>query len=149
MAYIARYQKVVDNYTTYTLRLPEDSQGNALAQEFCLLEKYTYVAVMDGVELPDQPEQIAVELVTLTDELRAQLKAASQHVRLINHRVVEKIREQYSVDDELKMARIVIGKLSGRYTPTEKDNIDVGKYMALAQGARAWGAAEKAKLGLS
>ena len=68
-------------------------------------------------------------------ELRAEIIAASPHVRLINARVVEQIRATYSVDDEIKMLRIA----PSEETTAWNDHVEA---------CRAWGRAERAKLGL-
>jgi len=44
--------------------------------------------------------------LTLTATIRAEIKAKSPQVALINARVVDLIREKYSADDEIKAIRI-------------------------------------------
>lgn len=98
----------------------------------------TYVCIPDGATLPaEQPSEIAasVAVVTLTDALNASIRAASPHVRLINERVQAAIAERYSHADELKLLR----------TAPSPEMI---AYNAYAEDCRAWGRAEKAKLGL-
>jgi len=93
------------------------------------------VSVPDGIKLPDQPEQISVEAVELTDDLKEAIKKASPHVALINERVVNMIRDKYSISDEIKMLRI---------GPSDETNA----YNSYAEECRAWGKSEKLKLGL-
>ncbi len=88
-----------------------------------------------AVTLPPQPKQITVQQVTLTAALKDQIKAASPHVRLINERVVAKIREKYSLNDEIKMTWAQPG-------PT------VDAYRTYVATCVAEGQAEKAALGL-
>jgi len=64
-----------------------------------------------------------------------EIKAVSPHVQLINSRVIDMIRERYSINDEIKMLRI---------GPSD----ETSAYNDYAEAARAWGRAEKAKLGL-
>ena len=151
MIAIVRYKKHQDQYTTYQLQLP-DSQGLndqiRCTELATLLDGYTYVAVPDAVTLPDQPEQITVEPVTLTPELRAQIKAASVHCELIAQRVEDKIRAKYSLGDEQYFARIASGAALGIYTmePGEHDAlIALGQHV---EACRQWGRQERAKLGL-
>lgn len=138
MASIFRYQKITDDITTHCLLEPD---YNLLAtedsiSELCTLpDGYTYVSVPDGIKLPAQPENITVERVELTTDLADAIKKASPHVALINERVVNMIREKYSVNDEIKMLRI---------GPSEETEA----YNAYAEECRAWGISEKAKLGL-
>lgn len=137
MAKIYRYRKVTDEFTTHFLRGPDSTaakEGDQIA-ELCTIDGITYVSVPDTVVLPEQPKEISVEEVVLTEELGVAIKAASPHVALVNARVVAKIREKYSVDDEFKMIRI------GPSIETEAYNDHV-------EACRAWGRTEKTRLGM-
>ena len=134
MAYIVAYQKLITQVTTKELRLPyvdSSSQG----QELATIDGTTYVVLYDGAVLPEQPEGISPEVVTLTDALKTAISDASPHVALIRTRVVEKIRAQYSVDDEIKLLRI-------------SPSAETTAWAAFVEECRTWGRAEKAKLGL-
>lgn len=102
----------------------------------------------DGVVLPAQPEQIVVEAVTLTPELRDALKAESAHCALIAQRIEEKIRSRYTLNDEQYFARIASGAALGIYT------LEAGEHDALVafgehvEACRQWGRNERAQLGL-
>lgn len=108
----------------------------------------------DGVTLtltpPAQPSQIAdsIEAITLTDELREQIKAASPHCQLIAQRMIDQIRARYSVDDELFYARIMIGAAAGMYTMTPAEFAEVTAFKDHAEAVREWGRAERAVLGV-
>ncbi len=99
---IYKYKKVRDEYTTHTLREPEE--GRII--ELCTLDGWTYVSASG--ELPEQSEIIAETLavVELTPELKAAIVGASPNCQTIKAKVVEKIRERYSLDDELKALRL-------------------------------------------
>lgn len=151
MTSIVRFRKVSDAYTTYQLRLP-DSQGlddQIRCTELATLpDGYTYVAVPDAVTLPEQPKQITVDPVTLTPELREQLKTASVHCDLIAQRVEDKIRARYSPSDEQYFARIASGAALGIYSfePGEHDAlVAFGEHV---EACRQWGRTERARLGL-
>lgn len=120
--------------------------------ELCTLDDgYTYVSVPDGVTLPqEQPASVAASLepVTLADALREQIKAASPHTQLIARRVVDRIRERYSVDDELYFARIMIGSQSGLYTLEPGEMDEVTTFKTWVEAARQWGRDQRAALGL-
>ena len=73
----------------------------------------------------------------MSDALKEQIKKASVHVQLINQRVRDKIAEEYSVNDETKALR-----------KKDKDTIKFDEYDAYVEECCAWGAVEKAKLGL-
>ena len=137
MANIYKYQKAQDVYTTHCLVEPDYNllETEDRITELCTIDGITFVSVPDSITLPEQPEQITVEEVVLTEELKAAIKAASPHVQLINERVVAKIREIYSLNDELKMIRL---------SPSEESTA----YDDYVEECRAWGRGEKEKLGL-
>jgi hypothetical protein len=87
------------------------------------------------MQLPQQPTQITVETVELTEELRDAITAASPHVDLINQRVRAAIAERYSLHDEIKMLRTA-------------PSTEFSAYNAYVEDCRAWGRGEKSKLGL-
>jgi hypothetical protein len=132
------------------MALPDNQgQDDALrCTELCTLEGVTYVAVPDGVALPNQPPEISVSAVTLTDALKDQIKAASAHVALISERMVQKIRGAYTPDDEMYFARISIGALTNQYTMEPGEAQHVADYGNFVESVRQWGRDERAKLGL-
>ena len=137
MTSIHAYRKHSTPHTIIQMALP-DSQGldDALhCTELCTLDGITYVAVPDGVTLPPQPAEIDVQPVVLTDALRDQIKAASPHVQLINARVAQAVAKRYSLSDEIKLLRTA-------------PSPEMAAYNDYAEDCRAWGRAEKAKLGL-
>ena len=137
MTKIYKYQKIVDDYTTHCLVEPDYNllEAEDRITELCTIDGITYVSVPDSITLPEQPEQITVEEVELTEELKESIKSASPHVQLINERVVAKIRERYSLNDEIKLLRIGLSEESTAYNDYVEE-------------CRAWGRAAKARLGL-
>ena len=137
MTKIYKYQKVQDAYTTHCLVEPDYNllETEDRITELCTIDGITYVSVPDSIILPAQPEQITVEEVELTDELKESIKSASPHVQLINDRVVSKIREVYSLNDEIKMIRL---------SPSEES----AAYNEYVESCREWGRVAKANLGL-
>lgn len=137
MARIYSYQKIIDEYTTYTIVEPDyellETEDKIIT--LCTIDDITYVSVPDSMQLPTQPECIDLQEVMVTDELKAEIKAASPHVRLINQRVDAMIRERYSIGDEFKMLRLA---------PSDESTV----YNDYIEDCRAWGHDEKAKLGL-
>ena len=104
---IYKYQKIQDEYTTHTLREPDyELEPQDRIVELCTLDGWTYVSVPGT--LPEQSEIIAETLavVEVTPELRAAIVAASPICWVIKGNVVEKIRAEYSMNDELKMLRL-------------------------------------------
>ena len=141
---IIQYQKVTDETTTYRLATPEG------ATELAEIDGITYVSLPDGAALPEQPEQIAasVSAVALTEPLREAIRAASPHCQLISERVIERIRDRYTYDDELYFSRITIGQQMGLYQMTAAEVAEVQEFGAFVEAARQWGRDERAKLGL-
>lgn len=135
MPAIFAYNKVITVTSTFILNLPTDEEGNPIGTELCTIDGVTYVSLPDGAELPEQPKEITVEQVTLSDELRAKIKAESPYVALINKKVAAKIAERYSISDEIKLLRTA-------------PSAEFDEYNAFVEECRAWGKAEKAKLGL-
>ena len=137
MTKIYKYQKITDQFTTYCLVEPDYNllETEDRITELCTIDGVTYVSVPDSITLPEQPEQITVEEVVLTDKLKEAIKAESPHVQLINERVVVRIREIYSLNDEIKMIRL---------SPSEESTA----YNDYVEECRAWGRGEKEKLGL-
>lgn len=110
----------------------------------------TYVAVPEGVTLPEQPAQIADTLqeVALTPELREQIKTASPHCAFIAERMQAQIRARYSAEDEMYFARIGTGVALSKYAFETGEEAALAEYGAHVEGVRQWGRAERAKLGL-
>lgn len=137
MPTIYAYTKHQTPHTDICMLLP-DSQGadDALhCTELATVSGITYVCVPDGVQLPEQPPEIDPQPVNLTPELLASIKAASPHVQLINERVVQKIRQRYTAEQEIALLR---GQPSDGYKA----------YNTYVEECRAWGAQQKAELGL-
>jgi len=138
---ILKYQKATDEFTTHALHEPDYQEGDPRITELCAIGDVTYIHVPEDLVLPEQSDEIdaTLEAVTLTDELKAEIKALSPHVRLINARVVEKIREKYSSNDEIKIHREYME--NGSTTA-------ITAYIDHVAACRAWGQDEKKKLGL-
>ncbi len=135
------YRKVIDSVTTHTLRMPEAPQGEQSGQELATLADGRTVVVLFCAHtlLDNQPAAIADSIEVLASplptDLRDAIREASPHVRLIDQRVVEQIRARYSMDDEIKLLRLA---------PSE----ETSAWNDFVEDCRAWGRAEKAKLGL-
>ena len=140
---IVAYRKAYDQWTTYQLDAPD-------ATELCTLDGVTYVAVPDVAALPAQPAQIAsgVAVVVPDAVLAAAIKAASPHVQLIDQRMRDMIRAQYTLEDELKFARFGVGAAMGMYQPTVDEVNEMTAYGQQVESVRQWGRDERAKLGL-
>lgn len=135
MTSIYKYQKFIDSIRTVELKFPHDENLQRLGQELATIENVTYVCV--DSELPEQPVEISdtVELVTVTADIKKAISEVSPHIQLINENVKNKIREKYHLEDEIKLLRTA---------PSTEFDV----YNAYVEECRAWGKAEKAKLGL-
>ena len=144
MTELYRYQPVMIPGPTGTDYRPRAEGLTDLAE----LDGWRYVAVPEGV-VPDVPEALTTwEVVTLTTELREAIKLASPHAQLIAQRVVDLIRAQYPMDEELYFARIAVGALQGSYTMLEGEADALAQYQADVEAAREWGRQARAELGL-
>lgn len=132
---IYRYQKHIDSLRTVEITLPEDENHQRIGTELATIDGITYVHLPDTAELPEQPIEIDVAPVELTDGLRNAIKSASPHVRLINQRVEDRIRDRYSVSDEIKLLRIA-------------PSPETAAWNDYVEGCRQWGREQKAALGL-
>lgn len=142
MVKVYRYRKVTDDYTTY------QAQGENLI-ELCTIDGITYISVPDdGRLLAEQPEQIRLEEVDLSGELKERVKNTSPLCQLIYARTQERIREKYSAEDEMYLTRIAVGQLAGIYTMQPHEPALIAEYQAYIESVREWGRAERAKLGL-
>jgi hypothetical protein len=148
------YRKHIDSVTTHYLKLPEAAQGEQAGQELATLpDGRTIVVLFDGYTLPtSQPAEIAASIEQLgsplSPELREQVMAASPAVRLTYDRTQALIRSKYSVDDEAYFARIGVGVALGAYTFEPGEQEELLAFGSFVESARAWGRAERAKLGL-
>jgi hypothetical protein len=135
MTSIYAYRKFIDAVRTVEIRLPEDENHQRIGTELATIDGETYVSIPDGQTLPTQPAEITVREIQLTPELKQQISDASPHVRLIRQRVSDKIAEQYSMGDEIKLIRTA-------------PSAEFEAYNAYAEDCRAWGREQRAALGL-
>jgi len=151
MTTIYRYQSVATtgpNGNDPRPQGPDGDDATTTLTELCELDGWRYVSVPEGIT-PTIPEAITTwEPVTLTDELREQIKSASPHTRLIAERVIQQIRAKYSVNDELFLARISVGALRGTYAPSADELAMIDAYQVDVETTRDWGRAQRAGLGL-
>lgn len=148
MTKIYSYTKAQTPYTTISALTPESEDEALRCTELCTIDGVTYLSVPDGVTLPEQPEEIILSLVTLTPELKEQIKAASPHVQLIAQRMEDKIREKYSLNDEQYFARIGVGAALGVYVFEPGEQEEMMAFGAHVESVREWGRSERQKLGL-
>lgn len=135
---IYQYTVYQDAITTKVIHMPSGDDHQRIGTELATVDGITYVYIPDDAVLPaDQPEQIAASIkpVTLIPELRNAIANASPHVKLIRQRVRDKIEAVYSVADEIKLLRTA-------------PSAEFEAYNAYAEECRAWGRAEKTKIGL-
>ncbi len=148
---LVKYKKYSTPYTTYTLNIPLDDNGNPKGVEHCTLEDgYTYVGFYDVAELPEQPEEIfsSIELAELTPELKEKIKSLSPHCKLIAERVQQRLRSKFSLDDELYLNRIHSGSLAGMYQLQSGEQDMIIAFAQWVEECRQWGRNEREKLGI-
>jgi hypothetical protein len=150
---ILKYRKVLEQFedgssTTHRLCEPDYQEGDPKCTELCTIGADTYVHVPDDLVLPDQPDVLDMEAVSLTPELREEIKAASPHVRLSYKRLQDRIRSRYSLEDEQYLTRIGVGALSGAYTLQDGEPELIAAYQAWVEKCREIARLERAVWGL-
>lgn len=140
---IWKYTKASDAYTVYEVALAEGGV------ELCTLDGETYVSVPE-MDASAQPEQVraSLEQVSITPELRSRILAESPHCKLISQRMIERIRSEYSIDDEMYFARIGVGAALGMYQPGSDELQEMTAFGEFVEGVRQWGREQRAELGL-
>lgn len=145
-----KYTKIVEPGpfgTTKAIVWPEvDNQR--IGNELGTLNGFTYVSLPDDAVLPEQLAEINCQLVTMTDELKEQLKAINPHCLLVAQQIRSKIREKYDAEDEMYLSRISVGALMGAYTFLPGEQQAVSDYGTYVEGIRDWARNERAKVGL-
>lgn len=135
------------NGTTITALLPE-TDGQRIGNELATLNNVTYLSLPDDAQLPEQPSEITLAPMVLTDALRAELKLINPACRLIDQQIRAKIRERYDAEDEMYLTRISVGALMGAYVFQPGEQEAVTEYGAYVEGVRSWARIERAKVGL-
>lgn len=106
MTYIVAYQKFINSDRTVEINLPvEEGTHSRIGDELATVEGITYVAIPDGIDLPEQPSEIDVEVVILEDHEKKLICSISPLVKVINDEVKNSIAEKYSTADEIKLLR--------------------------------------------
>ena len=103
MPKIYKYRKVTDQYTTYTAI--DNGEEDKRITELCTINDETYISIPNDVVLPEQPKEITLEPVVITTELKGQIEKESPHIRLIEKRIIAKVREKYPIEAQLKIIR--------------------------------------------
>jgi len=147
---IVKYKKSSDEFTEIVMRFPDStgSEDEVHCTELCTIDGITYVAVPDGLDLPEQPPEITVEPADLTAELKAAIRAESPHCAFIDERRQIKIRALYAPDDETYMTRIGLKQALQVGAMSKAEGEALLEYNAHVESCIAWAKAERAKLGL-
>lgn len=144
-AQIYRYTPVVEpgpNGRSLVAKLPDG------ALELCALDGMAYVTVPEGATLPEQHAEITLEPVTVDYGLRDRIKKASRAVQLIDQAVIDRIRSEYSLDDEQYFSRIGTGAALGLYQFEAGEQESLIAFGAYVEECRQWGRVQRAVLGL-
>lgn len=147
---IYKYQRVTapgPNGAALFFRAP-DGAGAAGAVELAELDGWHYVFMPDGATLPEQHAGIQWQGVTVTSELKEQIKGASRPCQLIAEAVQQRIRAAYTADDEQYLARIGAGAALGLYQFRTGEQAALAAYIEHVEAARLWGRLEREKIGL-
>lgn len=127
-------QYVTQGPNGVSLRFQNDEENSAV--QLATVDGVSYVHVPDGAEMPDQPSEINWQQAEPDEALMQQIRAASPNNRLINAMVVAKIRAKYTIDEEIKLLRT-------------QPSSEFDAWNDYVEDCRAWGKAEKVKIGLA
>jgi hypothetical protein len=154
MTSLIAYRKHIDAIHTREITLPIGDGQDRAGQELCTLpDGRTVVVLFDGHELPkDQHETIQASIealpTPLPDDLKAAIREACPHVRLINTRMQDLIRARYSAEDEMKFSRIGTGQALGMYKMSDAEKAAMVAFGTYLEEQRQWAKGERAKLGV-
>ena len=138
---IYRYQPIYEKHTRIDANLPENAIIHLSSDQLVNFDNYQYVA-FEG-DIPEQPKGIVLEEVTLTTELQEKLRKYSSHWKRYKERIVEKIREKYSIDDELNIINT-----KNLATKTTDDKSKISEYNNYVKSIKDYYANYKASLGI-
>lgn len=144
-AQIYQYTKITEpgpNGRSLVARLPEG------AIELCTLDNVTYVSIPEGLAIPEQHPEITLTPVIVDYGLRERIKASSRACQLIAEEMQQRIRAQYSVEDEQYFARIGVGAALGAYTFQPGEQEVLLGFGAFVEEVRQWGRERREELGL-
>lgn len=145
---IFKYQRVTTPGPNGTTRYFRNSDTEPRALELAEVDDWYYVFVPVDAVLPEQPAEIDWQVVTLTDELKERIKAASRPCHLIADRMQQMIRSVYSLEDEQYFARIGVGAALGAYTFQDGEQEALLEFGQFVEGVRQWGRDQRAEIGL-
>lgn len=128
----------------------QNPQGENVGVEVAEISGVHYVYVPDEFveQIPKQNTKIKWKAVNLTDELKAEIKKTSRLCYLIDQEMQQRIREKYTLEDELYLNRITAGVMLGAYTFEAGEQEQVLAFGQFVEEVRQWGRAERAKIGL-
>ncbi len=132
------------NHTTIYFKNTQDNDG----QEIASIDNWRYVYFPDNVTIPEQPPEIQWIELTLTDELKEQIKTNSRQCQLISQWMQDRIRTKYSIEDEQYFSRIGVGVALGTYTFQLGEQEALLAFGEFVESVRQWGRSERAKFGL-
>jgi len=141
MVKLYRYQPIFDEYTRTDANLPENAIIHLSSDQLVNFDNYQYVA-FEG-DIPEQPKGIKLEEVVLTAELKEKLRKYSSHWKRYKERIIDKIREKYSIDDELNIIHT-----KNLATKTTEDKTKITEYDEYVKSVKDYYAKYKANLGI-
>lgn len=124
------------------------NNDNNTMQEIAIVGDWRYVYVPDGADIPEQRPEIEWQSVTLTDQLKEEIKSSSRPCFLVSERMQAMIRERYTAEDEMYFARIGTGKALGAYEFQEGEEAALLQYGSFVESVRQWGREQRALIGL-
>ena len=145
---IYKYQRIVTPGPDGTTLYYRHSDTPNATVELVEIDGWCYVFVPDDVTMPEQCAEIQWQLVTLDADLRTRIKKASPLVQLIDQQIIDRIRAEYSMEDEQYFSRIGVGVALGAYAFAEGEQDALLAFGAYVESCRQWGRDQRKVLGL-
>lgn len=115
---------------------PPSLSDSKVATELCEVDGRTFVSVDEkSVDVRGMVEVTGANFGDELPEIIERIKAASPSVRTIREQVIAKIRERYTVDDEIYLLRTA-------------PSAEAAAWNDYVEECRSWGREQKALLGL-
>ena len=147
-----KYQQIVEtgpDGRTLRVTFGENAETKEkIGAELATIDGVTYISLPDGETLPEQHEELVIEPVELTEELREAIKRSSSFCRMISEQCIARIRERYSIDDEAYFSRIGVGAALGVYTFQPGEREQLFSFGEFVESIRQWGREQRASIGL-
>jgi hypothetical protein len=146
MPFIVRYRPITDQYSSRRLSVFRGSES--LVLDLCEIDGWVYASCADDVDLSEVDPAYSAEAVTLTADVRTEIKRASPHCRLIKARTHALVAQEYDGQDQTKLDRLMAAAGAGLVALTDSQRATLGSYRDANLAADQWAAQQYREVGL-